>query len=332
MRRRQFLMWSGIAAAGSVVGACAPRADLRHGTGGSKAEQGNAGRALTAADFHATRRLAETRFGRIAYVERGSGEAALFVHAYLLSGFQWRGVLGPLSAHRRCIALDLMGLGYTEVAEGQSVAPDAQVEMMAAFLDALSIDRVDLVASDSGGQAAQLFLVRHPDRVRSLLLTNCDTEPDSPPAALKETLERAHAGTLADLQLLPQLRDKAQARLDSRIVYADPRHPTDEAIDYNFAPLVSSPRRKALLDAYTIGLERNPMIGIAADLRRSRVPARIVWGLDDTIFSSASPDYLDRTLGGSRGVRRLAGEKLLFPEERPDVIVEEAAKLWGAAG
>ncbi len=45
---------------------------------------------LTAADFHAARRFAETSFGRIAYVERGEGPAALFFHGFSLNGYQWR--------------------------------------------------------------------------------------------------------------------------------------------------------------------------------------------------------------------------------------------------
>jgi len=31
----------------------------------------------------------------------------------------------------------------------------------------------------------------------------------------------------------------------------------------------------------------------------------------------------------SLGVRRIEGAKLFFPEEFPDVIAEEARKLWG---
>ena len=36
-------------------------------------------------------------------------------------------------------------------------------------------------ASDSGGAVAQLFMAANPARVRTLLLANCDAEPDSPP-------------------------------------------------------------------------------------------------------------------------------------------------------
>jgi hypothetical protein len=50
--------------------------------------------------------------------------------------------------------------------------------------------------------------------------------------------------------------------------------------------------------------------------------------MDDSIFSRKSPDYLDRTLGNSLGVRRVLGAKLFFPEEKPELIAEEAMKLW----
>jgi pimeloyl-ACP methyl ester carboxylesterase len=63
-------------------------------------------------------------------------------------------------------------------------------------------------------------------------------------------------------------------------------------------------------------------------LKRCTVPTRIVWGTGDEIFSQSSPDYLDRTLANSRGVRRVPGAKLFFPEEMPELIAEEAMQLW----
>jgi haloalkane dehalogenase len=78
---------------------------------------------MHASEFHATRRFAETPFGRIAYIERGSGDPALFVHGVPLNGFHWRGVIHHLAEHRRCIAPDLMGLGYSEVPETQDLEP-----------------------------------------------------------------------------------------------------------------------------------------------------------------------------------------------------------------
>ena len=304
---------------------------------------GDSGRTLTAsvsstsskptdvAAWIAARKFVSTPFGKIAYVDRGSGETALFLHGFPLNSFQWRGQFDRLSGERRCVAADFLGLGHTQVAPGQSCAPSAQVEMLAMLLDKLEIEAVDLIANDSGGAVAQLFLVKYPQRVRTMLLTNCDVEPDSPPPALKPVLDLSREGKFADEWLAPWVADKKLARSKNGLggqTFTYPENPTDEAIDYYLGPLVSSPERKALVHAYALALDPNPLAGIEAALKRSTVPTRIVWGTGDPIFSQESPDYLDRVLPNSQGVRRIPGAKLFFPEEFPDVIAEEARKLW----
>src|SRR3990170_1157461 len=243
-------------------------------------------------DFAAKRKYEQTSFGRIAYVEKGVGPAALFLHGFPLNGFQWRGALERLSAHRRCIAPDLMGLGYSEISPQQSVAPQAQADMLANLLQRLSIPTVDLIANDSGGAVAQLFLLKYPQLVRTLLLTNCDVEPDSPPAALLPVLEMARIGTFADKLLGAWVADKNLARSEQGLgglTYTYPERLSDEAIDIYLGPLVSSPERKALVHAYTLGLDPNPLAGIESALRSCRTPTRIIWGTGDNIFSQASP-------------------------------------------
>ena len=316
--------------AGSTLAAGAIAGCVGRSIGATSA---NANEAMDAAAFHAARRYAKTPFGNIAYVERGTGAVALFLHGFPLNGFQWRGALDRLSPYRRCIAPDFLAMGYTQVAEGQDVGPEAQVAMLVSLLDTLAIASVDLVANDSGGAVAQLLMARHPHRVRTVLLTNCDVETDSPPPALLPVIELAKQGRFVDEWLGAWWDDKALARSSEGIggmCYADPSQPTDEAIDTYFGPLLATARRKALAHAYAIALEPNALLGIAAELKHSTVPTRIVWGMGDTIFSPASPGYLDRTLGNSRGVRRLERSKLFWPEERPDVIAEEARLLWNA--
>jgi len=282
-----------------------------------------------AATFRASRRFADLPFGRIAYVERGRGRAALFLHGAPLNGFQWRGAIDRLAADRRCIAPDFMGLGYSEIPAQQSLAADAQVAMLAALLDALAIADVDIIASDSGGAVAQLFVVRYPARVRTLLLTNCDVEPDSPPPKVLPAIAMARAGTLADATA-QWLADPALARTTfGAAVFQDPARFADETIAYYVTPLVSSPLRRAQYHAFHVALAPNPLAGIEAALKRSTVPVRIVWGAADDIFKLDDAAYLDATFPHSRGIRRVPGGKLFFPEEQPDVIAEEARRLWG---
>jgi pimeloyl-ACP methyl ester carboxylesterase len=325
MDRREFLQISTRALAMASI---APR-KFTVGAGG--AVDGSTV-ALIAADYRASRKFAETSFGRIAYIERGKGQAALFLHGFPLNSFQWRGVIPLLSAHRRCIAPDYLSMGFTEMKEGQSVAVGAQADMIAALLDKLSVSSVDVVANDSGGAIAQLLLVKYPKRVRTVLLTNCDTEPDSPPPAVKPVIELAKQGAFADKLLVPWLADKDLARSPKGLgglCYSDSSHPTDEALEYYLGPLVSSSVRKQQTNAYAVALEPNPLAGIEPALKSCKIPTRIVWATADNIFSQDSPDYLNLTLGNSLGVRRVEGAKLFFPEEMPELIAEEAKKLWG---
>lgn len=280
------------------------------------------------------RRLLVTPYGRTAYVDRGAGPVALFLHGFPLSGFQWRGAIDRLSKHRRCLAPDSMGLGFTEVLPGKSVTPNDQVKMLVAFLDALSVDAVDLVANDSGGAVAQLLAVRHPQRVRSLLLTNCDVEPDSPPPALKPVFELAEMGIWPDAWLEPWLKNPAKARAPDGLggmCFSNPEHPTDAALKQYLGPILQSVERKDLADRYALGLKPNPLAGIEPALRQLDIPVRIIWGMSDDIFAKDNPDYLARILPRVEGVRRIPEAKLFFPEEYPHIIAEEARRLWRVA-
>ncbi len=321
MNRRTLITAAGLSSALAVPVAAAPSVQSPSG----------ADEALAAARFHTERRRLQTPFGDIAFTDRGEGPAALFLHGFPLNGFQWRGIIDRVEDVRRCIAPDSLGLGFTRVAEGQGVAPTDQVDMLLDLMDRLDIRTFDLIASDSGGAVAQLLMLRSPERVRTVLLANCDVEPDSPPPALLPVLEMARQGTFTDLWLAPWFTDKALARSRTGLggqTYSRPQDLSDAAIETYLGPLIYSPARKALVNAYAVALDPNPLAGVEAGLKQLSIPVRIVWGMSDDIFSPADPDYLDRILPGSRGVRRAPEGKLFFPEEYPDGMAEEARGLW----
>src|SRR5580692_12334650 len=134
--------------------------------------------------------------GRISYTEAGSGPVALFVHGVVLNKHVWRHQLADLSDIRRCIAVDLLAHGDTEIDPNQDVSVTANAKMLKEFLDALKIDQVDLVGNDSGAGIAQIFAALHPERVRSLTLTDGDTHDNWPPEAFKPFLTMAAGGGL----------------------------------------------------------------------------------------------------------------------------------------
>ncbi|MHB1056307.1 MAG: alpha/beta fold hydrolase [Rhodanobacter sp.] len=325
MDRRRFILTAATLAAGAAATrVAADRLAMDRATGAQGRSQL---RETGVAAFAAERRFADLPQGRIAYVDRGKGPGALFLHGFPLNGYQWRGALDRLSAHRRCIVPDFMGLGYSEPAPGQDLRAPAQAQMIVALLDRLGVASVDVVANDSGCAVAQLLLARHGSRMRSALLTNGDTEPDCPPQAVLGVIAAAKAGTFSD-SFRPCLDDKDLCRRPGQLggdTFTFPRRLRDDTIDMYLAPLAAHPARS---NAYGMAAEGNPLAGISAALRQVEAPVRIVWGTGDTVFKPDMPDYLDRLFPNSRGVLRVPGARLFFPEEFPDLVATELRALW----
>jgi len=288
--------------------------------------------AMDVREFHSTRRFVELPGARVAYVERGRGPAAVFLHGYPLNGYQWRGALSRLSAHRRCIAPDFLGLGYTEVPDGADLSPGAQTAMLAQFLDHSRVDTVDIIANDSGGAVAQLFVARFPQRVRTLLLTNCDSSNDCPPKAIASLIADVRKGGAAETYVAQPLKDPISARSPQGLVGACFTYPArfqDDTLECYLGAFTQSPLRMKQYEQFALALEKNVLLGIEPALRQFKSPVRILWGTADTIFSADSAQLLSRAFPNSRGIRSVAGAKLFWPEEFPDLIAAEARSLWG---
>jgi O-6-methylguanine DNA methyltransferase len=280
---------------------------------------------MNLSEFHTLRRFAEVRSGRIAYVEQGSGPVALFLHGVPLNGFHWRHIIAALRTERRCIALDLMALGHTEIRPLQDVSFTAQAQMVAEVLDRLGIEQIDLVANDSGGAVAQIFAANHPHRLRTLTLTNCDVHDNWPPEAILPNIEMARQGTLAAMYH-GLLHDPAAFRTRFARAYADPTILTDEIIRLYLEPPLSTPERRAQLDRYWLAGNCEQTVSIEPQLRQVTTPTLIVWALDDVFFGVEWAYWLKKTIRGVVAVTEVSGAKLFFPEDRPDSLLQP---LWG---
>jgi pimeloyl-ACP methyl ester carboxylesterase len=164
------------------------------------------------------------------------------------------------------------------------------------------------------------------------ITTNCDVHENSPPPQMSNSIASARAGTY-DVKIANHLGDRAYARSPRGIggsAYSDPATFSDEAIEYYFSPLVSSPLRKGQTNRHLAAFEPNPLLAIEPALKRCTTPTRMVWGTADQLFPVEWATWLDRTIPGSRGVRLVEGGRLFWPEERPDLLAEESKALWNA--
>jgi pimeloyl-ACP methyl ester carboxylesterase len=271
----------------------------------------------------------KTPSGRISYVEQGTGPVALFVHGVLLNGHLWRHQMAELSDIRRCIAVDLLAHGETEIEPGQDVSATANAEMLKQFLDALKIDQVDLVANDSGGGISQIFAALYPERVRTLTLTDCDTHDNWPPEAFKPFLAMAAKGGLRDT-LEAMLADKNVYRSPQALgpAYEHPERLSDESIEAYLRPLLRTEQRLRDLERFLAAFDNKHTVAIAGRLRALQAPTLIVWGTDDVYFDVKWSHWLAETIPGTRRRVEFEGARIFFPEERSEEFNRELRAHW----
>src|SRR3984885_6848009 len=268
-----------------------------------------------------TIRSVQTPSGRVSYAEAGSGPATLFVHGVVLNKHVWRRQLTGLSDARRCIAVDLLAHGDTEIDPAQDVSVTANASMLTELLDALKIDKIDLVGNDSGGGIAQIFAAANTDRVRTLTLTNCDTHDNWPPEAFRPFMEMAAAGDLAST-LNAMLSDKAVYRSPDALgpAYERPETVSDDDIDTYLQPFVRSAQRTRDLQRFLAAFDNRHTVAIESQLRQLRAPTLIAWAIDDVYFPVKWAYWLADAIPGAKSPVEMPGARIFFPEERPETF------------
>jgi pimeloyl-ACP methyl ester carboxylesterase len=118
-------------------------------------------------------RWVEARGLRFHLAEAGEGDdVVLCLHGWPQHWYEWRFLLPRLAAAgKRAIAMDLRGFGWSDAPrdgyEKENLASD-----VLAVLDALGLERVDLVGHDWGGWIGYLLCLRAPERFRRYLALN----------------------------------------------------------------------------------------------------------------------------------------------------------------
>jgi 2-hydroxymuconate-semialdehyde hydrolase len=103
----------------------------------------------------------------------GQGAPALFIHGSgpgVSAWANWRLALPVLAQTRRAIAPDMAGFGYTERPPGIAYTMDTWVQQAIDLLDALDVERADVVGNSFGGALSLALAIRAPHRVRRLVL------------------------------------------------------------------------------------------------------------------------------------------------------------------
>jgi pimeloyl-ACP methyl ester carboxylesterase len=99
----------------------------------------------------------------------GQGPAVVLLHGYAETGDMWAPLAAELASDRKVVAPDLRGMGLSSRPEG-GYDKKTQGRDIAGVLDALKIDRTDLVTHDIGNMVGYAFAAQYPARVTRFVI------------------------------------------------------------------------------------------------------------------------------------------------------------------
>ena len=120
------------------------------------------------------------------YEIHGNGEPVVLLHgAFMTITNNWTGWIGELSKTRKVIAVEMQGHGRTADIE-RDISQTHLADDVAALLDHLKIPKADLIGYSMGGGVAMECAIRHPDKVRKVVVISSTFRRDG---MVKEALD-----------------------------------------------------------------------------------------------------------------------------------------------
>jgi pimeloyl-ACP methyl ester carboxylesterase len=113
--------------------------------------------------------------------EAGQGPPVLLLHGWPQHWYAWRGVIPLLAPHHRVICPDLRGFGWSDAPPGRYGKAELAEDIIA-LLDALELERVDLLAHDWGAWIGFILCLEHPERFTHYMPLNILTPWPEPPS------------------------------------------------------------------------------------------------------------------------------------------------------
>ena len=272
----------------------------------------------------------EIRLGRgvIRYREVGDGPVLLFVHGVLANGTLWREVVPRLSGNFRCVVPDLP-LGGHAVAMGRDadMTPRGVARMVADLMGALDLRDVTLVGNDTGGAICQLVIAEHPERIGSLVLTNCDAYEAFFPLLLSpfQYAARIFGSRFVDLIALVLRTRVAQRALLKSVAL---RRMDEATLDGYVSSLIRDAGVRRDLARFLGGVSNRYTLEAARHFPDFRRPVLIVWGEDDIFFSLRLAGRLQRDFPDAR-LELVDRSRAFVPEDRPERLAELISGFLG---
>lgn len=253
--------------------------------------------------------MAPTRDGRtsIYWESTGRGEPVLLIMGLALSGRAWWRTVPVLSRSLRVITYDHRGVGRSE-SQSHAYTTEAMANDAVSVLDAADVEQAHVYGISLGGLVAQQLALRHPTRVRSLVLGA--THPGGPRVIAPDR------EVLGFFRRRPELQAEEAAWAAVPYSYGPrTRREHVERIAEDIAHRLALPFPER---AYWAQLRAALQHNCASRLGHLQVPTMVVHGLHDRVIPVRNAELMAAALPKAE-LRILQDSGHLYPTDEPDV-------------
>jgi 3-oxoadipate enol-lactonase len=257
------------------------------------------------------------------YEEHGSGEPLLLIMGLAADSMAWLFQLPAFAERYRTIVFDNRGVGRSSKPAGPYTI-QAMADDTAGLLNAIGIEQAHVVGVSMGGMIAQELALRHPQRVRSLVLACTYPEPD-------EEIRIGRSSSIA--QLGGSVGADGAAQLDLATV--DPMMIFQTLLPKVFSLSFIQNQLASLMQLFGGALQwgfsvEAIMAQVDAVMSHSatdrlgniRTPTLVITGDSDLLIPPANSDLIASRIPGARLVK-IPGGTHGFNFETPDVFNRE---------
>jgi 3-oxoadipate enol-lactonase len=249
----------------------------------------------------------------------GTGDPVLMIMGLGLSGGAWWRTVPVLSRSLRVITFDNRGVGRSR-ARFHSYTTEAMADDAVSVLDAAGIERAHVYGFSLGGMVAQQLALRHPERVRSVVLGA--THPGGPRAV------RPDGDVIAFFRRRASMPPKEAARASVPFNYGPRcRREHKDRIAEDIRRRLAHPFPE---QAYRAQICAASLHNCYRRLGRIDAPTLVVHGRNDRVVPVANAEILATRIPRAE-LRILEDSGHLYPTEQPEVD-EDIARFFRGVG
>lgn len=234
---------------------------------------------------------------RIHFLDEGTGDAILFCHPPVTSSFMYRHMISELSRHFRCIALDFPGFGLSEPFSGGNLSFDVLSEIVEQLLDRLQLGSVFLLMQECGGHAAMKTFLKHPGKLKGIIITDTIVFPVSDYPRIRKTLSIINGVAFNFINSKFNFLIRAMTRFGIR----KRKLTSEERIVYKRMFRTRSIRQTSIYLLHQLVIEENLLSQIQEALETifNKIPTLIIYGEMDPLTAMKVPQRIHSMMPNS---------------------------------